>query len=77
MAWGLSLAGGVGVVLGLVGPVGCLWWVYVDVTFYTAVFRVRGALPPLDVGTFSWFLMHLVLALLAFCLKIRIRINYM
>ena len=26
MAWGLSLAGVVGVVLGLVGPVGCPWW---------------------------------------------------
>ena len=26
MAWGLSLASGVGVVLGLVGLVGCPWW---------------------------------------------------
>ena len=26
VVWGLSLVGGVGVVLGLVGPVGCPWW---------------------------------------------------
>ena len=30
---------------------------------------IRGAPPPLDEGTFSWFLKHLALALLAFCFK--------
>ena len=38
--------------------------------FYVAVFHVRGALPPLEVGVFSWFfLIHLALARLAFYLK--------
>ena len=34
---------------------------------------IRGAPPPLDEGTFSWFLKHLALALLAFCLKQKMR----
>ena len=67
MAWGLSLASGVGgpwlggssglsVVGGFVGAV----------TFYMVVFHVQGTLPPLDVGAFSWFLIYLAQAMLAF-----------
>ena len=41
----------------------------VIVTSYVAVFHVRGAPPPLGVDAFSWFLMHLALAMLAFYLK--------
>ena len=44
---GLSLADGVGVVLGLVGPICCLGWGRVFVTLYMAVLRIRGV-------TFSW-----------------------
>ena len=48
MTWGLSLAGGMGVVLGLLGGlVGCPWWRSVVVTLYAVVFHVQGALPPL------------------------------
>lgn len=36
---------------------------------YVAVFRVWGAPPPLNVGVFSWFLIHLALVVLAICLK--------
>ena len=37
---GMSLASRVGVVLGLVCPVGCPWQGFVVVVFYVAVFRV-------------------------------------
>ena len=55
VVWGFSLVGGVGVVLGSVGPVGCLWWWLGVVIFYMAVFCARGALPPFNVGAFSRF----------------------
>ena len=51
--WG-PLVGGVGVVLGWVGPVGCPWWGHlVLVTSYVAVCHARGAPPPLREGV-SW-----------------------
>ena len=65
----MSLASGVGMVLGLVGPMGRPWWGSVVVDFYMAVFRIRGALPPLGMGALSLVLIHLVLAVLAFYLK--------
>jgi hypothetical protein len=45
--WG-PLVGGVGVVLGWVGPVGCLWWgLLVLVTFLRGgVSRLRGSASP-------------------------------
>ena len=54
----MSLASGVGVVLGLVGSMGRPWWGSVVVDFYMVVFRVRGALPPLGMGAFSLVLIH-------------------
>ena len=54
VAWGLSLTSGVGLVLGLVVP--CPWWGLFVLPLYLAVFRVRGALPPLSMGAFFlWF----------------------
>ena len=38
---------------------------------------VQGPPCPLDVGAFSWFLIYLALALLAFCLKNKIILHYM
>ena len=41
-------------------------------SFYVAVCRIQRAPPPLKVATSSWFfLIHSVLARLAFCLKIK------
>jgi hypothetical protein len=54
--WWDPIVGGVGVVLGWVGPVGCPWWgLLVLVTSYVAVCRARGAPPPLCEGV-SWCL---------------------
>ena len=67
VAWGLSLTSGVGLVLGLVGP--CPWWGLFVLSLYLAVFRVRGAPPPLLMGAFFLLVsIHLALARLAFCL---------
>lgn len=55
VVWGLSLAGGVGVVLGPGGPVGCPWWWSVVGFFNVTVLRARGAPPLLGKSTFSWF----------------------
>lgn len=74
VARGLSLGSLVGVVLGQVGPGGCLWWRFVGVTLYVVVFLVREGLPPLAVVRFPYFLKHLALALLAFCLNLSIYI---
>ena len=65
MAWGLSLVGGVRMILGWV-----VWWVVLGVilvtwflvTFYMAVWRIRGTLPALEVHASSWFSMHFALA---------------
>jgi hypothetical protein len=69
LSWGLSLASGVGVVLGLVGPVGCPWWGLVVVTLYVAVFHLWGTHLPLEWARFLWFLFILALVVLAFYLK--------
>ena len=68
MVWGLYLACGVGLSLGG-GFGGLMWWDCADVTFYMTVFRAQRAPPPIVVGVSSWFLMHLVLALMAFFLQ--------
>ena len=34
-------------------PMGCPWWESVVCSFYVAVYRARGAPPPLGVGMFS------------------------
>ena len=49
MVWGLFLVGEVGVVLWLVGPVGCLWWGSV-LFFLLGGIRAQRALPPLGEG---------------------------
>jgi len=53
VAWGLSLAGGLGVVLGLVGLGGlCPWWGCVGVTFYVTGFVCEGPHLPLKWARF-------------------------
>ena len=56
VARGLSLGSLVGVVLGQVGPGGCLWWRFVGVTLYVVVFLVRGGPTSPRGGAFSLFL---------------------
>ena len=65
------MVGGVGVVLGWVGPVGCPWWgLLVLVTSYMAVWHARGAPPPLQVGVSSFLLRFMLdIGLLDFYLK--------
>ena len=71
--WGLSLACGVGMVLGLVGQVGCPWCrVGACYFLHGNVLRPRGP-PPL--GVFSWFLFILTLALLTFYEEEEVFIN--
>ena len=54
MVWGLSLAGGVGGDFGLVGLVGCLWWVLVWLSLRGGVFASEGhRLPSLRARLFS------------------------
>ena len=53
--------------LGRSGGLSMVGWV--GVTFYMAMFHVRGAPPPLIRGAFSWFLIYLALELLAFYLQ--------
>ena len=67
--------GGVGVVLGWVGPVGCPWWgLLVLVTSYVAVWHARGAPPPLREGV-SWFVPFNSLALAGWALCLKKKIN--
>ena len=49
---GLSLAGGVGVALGLVDPVGCSSWGRLLLFFYVTMFRPRGPTSPQCGGVF-------------------------
>lgn len=46
---------GMGVVFGRWGG-SCFWWGFVGITFYMAVFCIRGAPPTLVAGTFFLFL---------------------
>jgi hypothetical protein len=56
VTWWGPLVGGVGVVLGWVGPVGCPWWGSLVLgSFYVAVWHVRGAPPPLREGVLWCF----------------------
>ena len=55
---GLSLAGGVGVVLGSVGPGGLSLVGPGAGSLDVAVFHVQGAPPNPEAGPFSWFLIH-------------------
>lgn len=67
---GVVLGRWVRVVLGLVGLVGCPWWGSVGGIFIWQ-FCVQGAPSPVDGGIFSWFLIHLVSDMLAFCQNLK------
>ena len=74
VVWGLSLAGGVGVVLDLVVPGVVLGGVACSFSLLGGVSRLRGPASPLDGRVFCLVSIHLTLARLAFCLNIYIYI---